>query len=508
MDQVPRQALEMLYNLSESLPVPKRGTIESYDGGETITVTTSDGSSLPAAARLCVSRYTTRGGVVVETPGTLFNGHFVADEGNMVGVASIGSPTGDLNMVSFRKVDQIKCPKEREEPLRPHVPSSSLTSLPYYVQTRLMELAPNLDVLTQVWKAAAQTPPTRRMLLVACANGLFLLTTTRPPSSMSTADSLYRNILEVVTIVLDMRSLDAPSSSSALSSSRGFIMRLGKNALAVMNSREQVSAVEALQRELGVATYPNARSLAEKACTEKFDISQSVLDVSSGYAVISVETLKKIVDNPRAVREEPLAKDWMKPETTFQGEMTVARSSSDTGGDGGAALPASTPAAAPPRRESSTFCSLLAGGEVGLEITVTHPPLRDVRPGESSLNLDKQFERVVTDALSNKLGGSKEHTSDWLESATKECRKHAQEMLKASQLFPDSNNLKVSLQLSQVRQPGTLIELPSGLVCVVPRYAEQADQPRLNALIGVLRYLRVSAAFLPWGSSITRHSKR
>ena len=468
----------MLHRLS-GLAAPQSGTMESRKGGETITLRTGTTKTVGAAAKLpaiCVRYYTTQGGVVSGGKGTLYDGHFVANGDEMTGLARVDSPDAKAVLVAFKNEDVMDCAESSSE---------SSSSIPYSVQNSLMPLAPTVEAAQDVWSGK------KRLLLVACVNGLFVLQgasrkarATEPRSSAA----LYRNILEEVSLILDLR-----SSAGVAPPPRGFITRLGRNALAILKERDQVTAVETLQRELGVPVYPNARSLAERASTDQFDASLSLLDVSG--AIVNIDALKKVAADLTSVRAEPLAAGWKKPETIFHAELVLSRSA-----NGGT----SSEDAAPPRRETSTFARLLAGGEVGLEIGVDHPPFRATRPGETSLRLDRQLEQVVTDALASKLGGAREHDADWLASTTKECRKQVQDMLKDSQIFPDSATLKASLSLSQARHQGTLIELPSGLKCLVPQYAEHADQARLNALLGVLRHLHVAVRFVPWDSSRNR----
>jgi hypothetical protein len=452
--------LEGLTKLAKSV----QGILETSDDGSITRFSTSSNPggkiiALPlSSGSRCVKRYMVIDGNDLMGEGQIVNGiahlkgSFVKNGSKTIGI--VGE-----NLISFESSDTSEdCPH-------------SLTShtIPYGVQTSLMPLAPVVEYASSVWSGQI------KRAIVACVNGVFVLQTATASVDPSIASAVLENLL-ALKYVIDARD-DGTKG--------GVICRISTNAVAVLNSREMIGDVINVQKKLGVSVYKDIEKIL--LTTGNFVISASILDISSEVETDSTDLKRAslVLGSSTKVLEQPLS-SWQTPPLTLKVLIHVSAS-------------AVSKTYYPSESISEKF--LLHGGTLGVIVNGSHPALRFLKPGESPGELEKQLSRVIiavlTESIAKLPGGNR--SQDSLDESTKQTAETMRERITASGLL--AAPCFVQMSVSQSKSNGRRLKLPSGLTCIIPDYALDANEPRLALILGALPSLGAVATFTKWSTA-------
>ena len=340
-----------------------------------------------------------------------------------------------------------------------------------------MPLAPVASTLDRIGSGG-----TGMRLLVACVNGIYALQAL-PSTIISSAEersAVLNNLVETVRYVVDAR----PTGVSG-----GFICRVSHDTIVALVSREDTHKVVDIQRVLRSGPYRGLDTAVHSGGV--YVVSQSLLEVteegSSGSDPTDPFILRQAAEAAfgadAKILVEPLS-HWQTPPVAIDVSVVItARSPLD-------------PASSEPVPIDQKF--LLHGGQLGVSVRGTRPTIRPLRVAEEPGSPENHFSRVLSQTLQKQLarlpnGAASQQVLDGVTQAT---AAELRETLTSADVF--AVPIEVRMNIKQLRTPGTLVTLPSGLSCVVPVYATDSSSPRLSAVLGVLPSLGVGVIFVPW----------
>jgi hypothetical protein len=357
-------------------------------------------------------------------------------------------------LVSFTGEDVLKC--------------SGKLQIAFGTSTTLEALAPKWDHVAPV--LGGQLPRT----VAACANGCYIIERLDIAASSS-----FRLPAEKAREVLqNLRQLDLVAVTKPPPTEGGVIYRLAANAL-LFGPAGYEDQVAELQRTLRL---PQIQRREKLPGTTPIDVSASVVDLPEPSQSTATLTTQQLTDAAAlSVHSQPLER-WQMPARLLAVRVRAVREAAT--GDS-----PMTKLVLPPWLED--------GAQLGVEMTLSLPPMRPVRPGETPHAQREQLQRVAGSVLRATLASTpvgKSQTA--LDTMTKKLAAAIEVALAASGLFAKPPQLTAHVLFTLTR--GEPARLPNGNVVVVPAYATLESSPRLCALMGGMAAFGLRVSFHPW----------
>lgn len=350
-------------------------------------------------------------------------------------------------LVTFTEHDVLKC--------------SGRQQIAFGTSTTAEGLAPKWEHIAPV--LTGQLPRT----IAACANGCYTIelfqTEPRPDFPLEKSRALLNNLSKI-----DLVATTKPAPSEG-----GVIYRLATNALIVAPAAYEDQIAE-IQRTLRL---PQIRKREKLPATTALDISASVADIGDEYHPHTTVTARQLSEvAPLTVYSQPFER-WQLPARLLTIHVRAHEHTKVS------------PIRLTPWLER--------GSQLGIEMTLTIPKLRPVRPGETLHSQREQLERIarsVTNATLATAPVGKSQTA--LNEMTSKLAAALQTAIGRSGLFENPPRLLAHVLFNMTR--GEPVRLPNGSIVVVPVYAVVDSSPRLCAITGALAALGLRVSFYSW----------
>ena len=336
--------------------------------------------------------------------------------------------------------------------------------LPWGTNCNADALAPRWNYISALFSKRVQHA------VVSCPNGLFCMRSAAHASELTTgaAEKLLTNLLDL-DVVLEAPGRGSPPAARTL-------YRLAANALFVAPEGSEAE-LEQLQRTLKLPSYPGVVATLPTSIAN-FSLHSSLLQTSGPS--VDLEAVRSAAPRGSTVTRQSLSRWWSAP-VNFDIELT-ATLAADQATLGSLALALREG----PRKDF----------DVALQLRFS--ALRTPRPGESEATLKAQLGTVLGAAVAGALLDFQPSglTQGGLDKLTRDLGDAAEVGLNGAQLFDGSVTVAVQLAFNHVE--GETVDLPSGEVVVIPRFATDLSSPRLNAYLGVFATLGLQGSFTGW----------
>lgn len=372
--------------------------------------------------------------------------------------ASGTTPVGGTKayLVSFMGQEVLRC--------------SGRLQIAFGTSTTFEALAPKWEYVAPV--LSGQLP----RALAACASGCFII-----ERLDVTASSSFRLPPERARAVLhNLSQLDLVAITKPPPKEDGVVYRLATNALLVAPAGYEDQVAE-LQRTLRLPQIQRRETLP---ATTPMVVSASVADLPDDpSAAAGILTMQQLLDAAAlTVYSQPLER-WQMPARLLAIHVRAVQKATVPG-----ALPLTKLTLSP---------WLERGAQLGVEMVLSLPHMRRVRPGETPHAQREQLQRVARSVLSATLASVPVGKSQAaLDNMTRKLVIAIEAAVAASGLFVTPPQLTAQVLFTLTR--GEPARLPNGNLVIVPAYATVDSSPRLCALAGSMAAFGLRVSFHAW----------